>query len=113
MPLRPSKAVFISVELRDFLETLDSNHRFRKWIYADMKNALLQNMWAGQLIRKTKIPLYYIEKYGVNNLYRYSHPEGYRSCYTITKTEDGTLCPHILDLKSHSEYEKIFGYKSD
>jgi hypothetical protein len=43
----------------------------------------------------------------VNNLYRYSHPEGFRSCYTIVEE-----CPRILDLMSHSVYDKVFKYET-
>ena len=39
--------------------------------------------------------------------FRYGHPEGYRSCYWVVQ---GSTC--ILDLMSHDEYEKRFGYRS-
>ena len=105
MPRRPSRAVFRSRELDDFLKKLNPNDKRVKWIN-DMENVLKENMFAGDIIKKDQIPSYYITHYGVNHLYRYSHPEGYRSCYVIL---DG--CPHILDIKSHPEYNKIFGYK--
>ena len=76
-----------------------------------MEAVLLENMFAGNLIVKKKIPAYYIERYGVNNLYRYRHPEGHRSCYTIFNREGIGVCPTILDLISHSEYERRFGYR--
>ena len=72
-----------------------------------MTEALEENKFAGDLIRKTQIPKIYVERYHVNNLYRYSHPEGYRSCYTILNE-----CPHILDFMSHQDYDKIFKYKT-
>ena len=45
------------------------------------------------------------------NLFRYAHPEGYRSCYRIFYEEEIGVCPHILDLLSHEEYDGIFGYR--
>jgi hypothetical protein len=37
-----------------------------------MADALKENKFAGELIRKSQIPRFYVEKYRVNNLYRYS-----------------------------------------
>jgi hypothetical protein len=72
-----------------------------------MEKVLGENMYAGELIRKSQIPKQYIDRYGVNNLYRYSHPEGFRSCYTVVN-----CCPVILDIMSHAEYDKVFGYRT-
>ena len=80
-----------------------------KWIQ-DMVGVLKENMFAGERIQKDRIPPKYRVKYGVNNLYRYDHPEGYRSCYTLLNKEGLGVCPIIIDLMSHKEYEKVFGY---
>ena len=106
MTRRPSPAIFLSEELSSLLQALGTDHKFSKWI-RDMKLVLKEHMFSGELIKKNQIPQYYIDKHGVNNLYRYRHPEGYRSCYTIVNG-----CPYILDIMSHSEYDKIFGYKT-
>ncbi len=76
-----------------------------------MKEALLFSRLCGEGISKKMIPDYYKENYGVNNLYRYEHPEGFRSCYTLVGTSAGNIEAKILDLMSHPEYEKRFGYK--
>ena len=76
-----------------------------------METVLKENMFAGDQISKKQIPSQYKERYGVNNLLRYAHPEGYRSCYTISYEEGFGVCPHILDLLSHEEYDGIFGYR--
>jgi len=101
-----SPQVFLSQELNSRLENLEPGHKFVKWIN-DMVDVLEENKFAGELIKKSQIPRLYIKQYGVNNLYRYSHPEGYRSCYTILNE-----CPHILDLMSHPEYDKVFRYST-
>jgi len=105
-----SPAVFRSKELAEFLKTQNPNSKFRRWIES-METVLKEHMYAGEPIRKKQIPPRYIERYGVNNLYRYAHPEGYRSCYTIFCEEGIGVCPHILDLLSHEEYDRIFGYR--
>jgi len=106
----PSPAVFRSKDLNDFLKTLNPDDKFIKWI-EDMEGVLKEHMYTGQLIKKKQIPAQYIVRYGVNNLYRYAHPEGYRSCYTIFKEQGVGVCPHILDIMPHEEYDRIFGYK--
>ena len=106
MVRKPSPKVFLSDELVQRLRKLGSEHKITKWI-KDMQEVLRENMYAGELIRKSQIPKQYVERYGVNNLYRYGHPEGFRSCYTILHG-----CPIILDIMSHPEYDKVFGYKT-
>lgn len=106
MRREPSPKVFLFKELHSLLENLKPDHKSVKWIQ-NMADALKENKFAGELIRKSQIPKVYIERFKVNNLYRYSHPEGYRSCYTILNE-----CPHILDLMSHAEYDKVFKYKT-
>jgi len=76
-----------------------------------MKEDLLYNRICGQSIQKKRIPSYYKEKHGVNNLYRYDHPEGFRSCYTLICDDSGNIYANIIDLMSHPEYEDRFGYK--
>jgi len=106
----PSPAVFRSVELDQFLRSPELDTKLRRWI-ENMEAVLKENKYAGDLIRKNQIPSHYIQRYGVNNLYRYQHPEGYRSCYTITQVEGYGVCPTILDILSHDEYDRIFGYR--
>lgn len=101
-----SPAVFLSKELDGLLKTVGrSNPKFVKWINA-MADVLRENKFAGDLIERKKIPKFYLEHFRVNNLYRYEHPEGHRSCYTVLNE-----CPHILDIMTHDEYSKIFKYK--
>jgi hypothetical protein len=108
MVRKPSLAVFRSKDLDDLLR--QDNPKFRRWV-EDMETVLKENMFAGEPVRKRQIPSHYTERYGVNNLFRYAHPEGYRSCYTISYEEGFGVCPHILDLLSHEEYDRIFGYR--
>ena len=102
----PAPKVLVIGELSDFLHNLAPNHKYHKWI-ADMKNVLKENMFSGELIKKSQFPKYYIEKFGVHHLYRYDHPEGHRSCYAIVEG-----CPRIFDIMTHSEYDLRFRYKT-
>lgn len=110
---RHPKGVFevgVSEELWEMIGSLDEDHKLWRWI-DEMKGELLFNRLCGQSVEKKRIPDYYRDRYGVNNLYRYPHPEGYRSCYTLICDEAGNICAYILDLLSHREYEDRFGYR--
>ncbi|OGD46759.1 hypothetical protein A3K69_06810 [Candidatus Bathyarchaeota archaeon RBG_16_57_9] len=106
---KPAKEVFISVELGAYVSSLEINHKHRRWIN-EMAENLLQNILVGERIKQSQIPRHYIEKYNVSNLYRYAHSEGYRSTYTLTEFSEYGVCPVILDLISHKEYNRIFRY---
>ena len=110
MVRRPSPAVYLSADLDAFLKRLDPQSKFKKWLI-DMEKVLKENMYSGELIKKNQIPPDYIKRYGVNNLYRYAHHEGYRSCYTILNVKGVGVCPFVLDLLSHEQYDKIFHYR--
>ena len=96
-----SPAVFLSKELDTFLKNLGPDDKRVKWV-GSMAVVLKENKFAGEPLKKSQIPRSYIEQYQVNNLFRYGHPEGYRSCYTIVN-----FCPHILDVMSHKEYDDL------
>jgi len=91
-----SPAVFLSKELDTFLKSLGPDDKRVKWV-GSMAVVLKENKFAGEPLKKSQIPRSYIEQYQVNNLFRYGHPEGYRSCYTIVN-----FCPHTLDIMSRA-----------
>ena len=109
MVSKPSPAVHRIEELVSFLKRFGSAHKFNKWI-TDMESVLKANMFAGYYVPKNEIPEYYRRRYGVNNLYHYNLPEGFRSCYTLVDF-GGLVCPLILDLKDHKEHTRIFGHR--
>jgi hypothetical protein len=107
---QPCDGVGVSPELKDLLNSLPEDHKFKRWIN-DMADDLLFDRHRGQAIEKRKIPSKYVELYGVNNLFRYAHPEGYRSCYTLLDMGNRKIHAWILDFLSHPEYEELFGYR--
>ena len=107
--VRHLRKVFIHIDLYDYYRSLGNGHKHRKWIEI-MRKMLVENIHAGDRIKKRRIPKSYIRRYDVSNLYRYAHPEGYRSMYTIEFREGYGLCPIILDLMTHKDYDRVFGY---
>jgi len=110
MSSKTSNAVYASKELIALLDSLSEDNKIHKWIN-DMKTILKEDKFRGRKIRKEQIPKHYVDKYEVDNLYYYRHPEGHRSCYTLHNFNELGVCPVILDINTHPEYEKIFGYK--
>jgi len=104
LPKIPADAVRVSPELGRLLGATDADSKERRWI-RDMAAVLLENLFAGDQIQKSRIPKHYRYAYAVTNLYRYQHPEGHRSCYTVVRR-----LALVIDLMTHKEYEKRFGY---
>ena len=82
----------------------------RKWV-DDMQQVLAENMFAGESIPKDRIPRYYRDRFGVNVLFRYGHPQHYRSTYTVRGVGEG-VSVFVFDIMSHKEYDKRFGYRT-
>jgi hypothetical protein len=106
MVSKPATAVHQSKELAGFLKGFSPTHKFHKWIN-DMESVLKGNMFAGHYIGKKEIPDHYRKRYGVNNLYHYNHPEGFRSCYSLLNFDGLGVCPLILHLKDHKAHSRF------
>ncbi len=74
-----------------------------------MKLVLLENMFAGESVRKNLIPQRYMRRFGVNNLFRYHLPEGFRAIYTLVRDGD-EVSVLVLEALNHKSYEERFGY---
>ena len=109
MPKRPCDMVRLYEELDLLINRLPIDDNRVKWM-RDMEKVLAENRYAGEQVKQELIPRRYKQKFGVNNLYRYHHPRGFRSTYTILTPTKGIFYAIILDLLSHDEYEDLFGY---
>ena len=96
-------------DIVDFISSLEEVSYFRR-IVDNGLNILKGNMFAGQRIEKSKFPKFYVQKYGINNLYKYNLDRANRLIYTLVADESGIVVV-VLEILSHKEYEKRFGYK--
>ncbi len=80
----------------------------RKWV-DEMKLVLKENMFAGESIRKRQIPSHYVQRFGVNNLFRYHLPEGFRAIYTLER-DGNEVSVVVLEVLDHKDYDGRFGY---
>jgi len=73
---------------------------------------LKNNMFAGDGIRKQQIPKYYVDRYGVNNLFRLWLDKARRLCYTLVADEEGIKAVVLEVFPDHKSYERRFGYRT-
>ena len=67
------------------------------------------NPKCGIEIPKRLIPKFYIQKYGINNLWKYNLPDAWRLVYSITGNEVEIIAI-LLEWFPHKEYERRFKY---
>ncbi len=107
--IKPSKVVFISDELEDSFNSLSEDDFVKKSIIRAIKD-LKQNAFMGVHVPKRLIPKEYIRKWGINNLWKYDMPKGWRLLYTVTSENEVELISAILEWFDHKDYERRFKY---
>ncbi len=107
--IKPSKVVFISDELEQDFNSLKEDDPIKKAMIRAIKD-LKENAFSGIQIPKRLIPKEYIQKYEINNLWKYDLPRGWRLLYAVTPNNEVELISAILDWFDHKDYEKKFKY---
>lgn len=102
------KSVRLDEALQLRVSSLAANDPLRTWV-AEMNLVLGGNIFAGESIKKQQIPAHYVKKFGVNNLFRYRLPEGFRAIYTLVREGDD-VSVLVLEVLDHKNYDKRFGY---
>ena len=79
-----------------------------KWILRAFED-LQENAFYGIQLPKRLIPKTYIDKYGIDNLWKYDLPKGWRLIYSVS---NGQICvlSIILEWLDHRNYERRFSY---
>ena len=107
--IKPSVVVFISDELENTFNELKEDDPIKKGIVRAIKD-LRVNAFSGIQVPKRLFPKEYIVKYGINNLWKYDLPNGWRLLYTITAENEVELISAILEWFNHKEYERKMKY---
>ena len=96
--------------LRNFEELRESRaeKRLYKWICRALGD-LEENAFCGIQISKRLIPRVYLEKYDIDNLWKYDLPGAWRLLYSVKDGEIRVLSI-ILEWMSHKDYDRRFGY---
>jgi hypothetical protein len=104
---KPS-CVKASSEAAAFISLLRQGSYFIKIIDGGL-DLLKLNMFAGERVERKKFPRYYVQKYGVNNLYKFNLDSRIRLIYTLVAEESGVAVV-VLEILDHKKYEERFGY---
>ena len=94
--------------LQELKNSKTEDRKLYEWICRALDD-LEENAFCGIRIQKKLIPKIYIEKYGVDNLWKYDLPRGWRLIYSVA---NGQICvlSIILEWMDHKDYEKRFNY---
>ena len=107
--MKSSKVVFISQELEDNFNSLKINDPIKKAMTRAIQE-LQQNAFSGIQIPKRLFPKECVIAYGINNLWKYDLPRGWRLLYTVTADNEVELISAILEWFDHKDYERRFKY---
>lgn len=107
--LKPSAVVFANENIEKEFNNLPDNDEIKKYIKRAIYD-IKQNAYCGIQIPKRLIPKIYIQKYNINNLWKYDLPDGWRLVYAITTPNKVEILTLILEWFSHPEYERRFNY---
>jgi hypothetical protein len=79
-----------------------------KWVLRAITD-LEDNAFCGIQVPKKLIPKVYIATYGIDNLWKYDMPKGWRLLYSVANSEV-SIISIILEWMDHKDYEKRFKY---
>ena len=82
-----------------------------RWWIARLK----QNAFSGDQISKDRIPAQLVTRSGlagrITNAWRFELPLGYRGVYTVQSAPGIGTVVFILEILSHKDYDRLFGYR--
>ena len=107
--IRTSKVVFADDKVEKDFEKLDESDELKKYLKRAIRD-IQTNAFCGVQIPKKLIPKEYIQKYGIENLWKYDLPDGWRLVYSITTPTKIQIVSIILEWFNHKEYERRFNY---
>ena len=98
----------IEKALRDLKDSKTEDKKLYKWISRALED-LQENAFCGTQLPKRLIPKVYVNKYGIDNLWKYDLPKGWRLIYSVS---NGQICvlTIILEWMDHKNYERRFNY---
>lgn len=105
-----SEVVFADDKLEKEFNKLDNNEEVKRFIIRAIKS-IQENAFCGIQIPKRLIPQEYTKKYGINNLWKYDLPDGWRLLYSITTPNKVEIISVIIEWFDHKNYERKLKYQ--
>ena len=69
-----------------------------------------ENPFYGRNAKKKQIPIYYLDKYDIKNLFIVDLPLFWRMIYSL-ESDKIEIIAFVLDIFNHKDYNKRFGFK--
>jgi len=107
--LKPSKVIFADEKIEKEFYKLDENDEIKDYLKRAIRDIQI-NAYCGIQLPKRLIPKIYIQKYGINNLWKYDLPDGWRLIYSVTTPNKVEILAMILEWFDHPRYERRFHY---
>ena len=102
--------VFASPDVLDVLKTISNNHPVKLKV-DQVIDEMKQDKNLGDYIKKKPWPSKYVKTHEVTNLYRCEIGGNHRLIYTIRGRKEDKIY-QLLDLLTHKEYDRLFGYST-
>ena len=107
-----TKIVFADEKVKDAFDRL-KNSPDEKRLYDNLMRAFkdIEDSPSGFIqIKQKLIPKIYVQKHGIDNLWKYDLPNGWRLLYSLGRAEIEIIAI-ILEWFDHKKYERRLGYK--
>ena len=110
MFIKPSdKVTFVDDKLEEAFNSLNEEDWLKKAINKAIEK-LKENAFCGERIKKELIPKVYVQKYGIDNLWRYPLPNAWRLVYSVIAPNNIQILTVIIEYMDHKNYERRFKY---
>ena len=107
-----AEIVFADKKLKEAFDKLKDSKTEDRQLYELLKRAFedIEKNPSGFIhVPRNLIPKEYVQKYGVDNLWKYDLPNGWRLLYSLSK-DKVLLLAIILEWMDHKNYERRFKY---
>jgi hypothetical protein len=106
---QPAAEVRGSRDFARFYNALKEDEPLKKTVDAAL-DVLRSDVAAGAKLPGRLWPMYYVQTFGLSNLWKLDLSGGWRVTYTIA-SEEGKRIVIVLEALPHKEYERRFGYR--
>ncbi len=107
--IKSSEVVFANDSIENEFNSLGEKDSLKKFLKRAIKD-IQRNAFCGTRIPRKLIPKEYIQKYKINNLWKYDLPDGWRLIYSIVTPNKVEILAVLMEWFNHKNYERRFKY---
>jgi Txe/YoeB family toxin of Txe-Axe toxin-antitoxin module len=107
--IRRCNVSFANEKLEGEFNALDEDNEIKRHIRKAI-DEIKENAFCAIPVPKKLIPKEYVQKFNINNLWKYDLPDGWRLIYSITTPNKAEIISIILEWFDHKDYERKVHY---